>query len=198
MPSGDVIVDQLTVIANEWRWLAVTWHAAILAILVHAFLRRPSQRRVAGLLAVPMVSVGVLAAWAGNPFNAITFMLLALLLTVVVATHLDNRPCALGSGFQAGAGLLLFAFGFLYPHFLVAETWTAFVYMSPFGLLPCPTLAVVTGISLLFGAFGSRRWTGTLIVALFVYGGIGVLALGVWMDAMLIAGAVALLRPNSE
>jgi hypothetical protein len=197
MPSSDVILDQLTVIAHEWRWLAAAWHAAILVILVHAFLRRPSQRRLARLLAVPMVSVCVLAGWAGNPFNAITFMLLALLLAVV-ATQLDNWPCALGSRFQAGAGLLLFAFGFFYPHFLVAETWTAFVYMSPFGLLPCPTLAVVTGISLIFGSFGSRRWSGTLMPALLVYGGIGVGVLGVWMDAVLIAGAVALLRPNSE
>jgi hypothetical protein len=196
MPSSDVILDQLTVIANEWRWLAAVWHAAIMAILVHAFLRRPSQRKVGMLLAVPMLSVGVMAVWVSNPFNAIAFMLLALSLAVV-ATHLDSRSCALGSRFQAGAGLLLFAFGFLYPHFLAKEVWTAFVYMSPFGLLPCPTLAVVTGISLIFGSFGSRRWSATLMPALVVYGGIGVVVLGVWMDVVLIAGAVASLRPKA-
>lgn len=192
MPAADAILERLATIANEWRWLAAVWHAALLAILVHAVLRRPRQRTIAMLLAVPMISVSALAAWSGNPFNAVMFIVLALLLARA-AMRLDDRQRTVGSPFEAAAGLLLFAFGFLYPHFLAAESWLAYLYLSPVGLLPCPTLAVVTGISLIFGMFGSRRWAAILMVALIAYGGIGAVALGVWLDTMLIAGAAALL-----
>ena len=191
MPTPAAILNSATVIANEWRWLAAAWHALILVFLMHALWRRPPRRTTAMLLALPMFSVSAMAARSGNPFNAGTFMLLTLLLALA-ATRLDNRPIAVSSPPVAAVGALLFAFGFLYPHFLAAESWLSYVYMAPFGLLPCPTLAAVTGISLIFGAFGSRRWASTLVVALLLYGIIGVTVLGVWMDTMLVAGALAL------
>jgi amino acid permease len=54
---------------------------------------------------------------------------------------------------------------------------------------------VVTGISLIFNAFGSRLWAAGSMAALLTYGLIGVVVLGVWIDAMLIVGALTLIRP---
>ena len=185
------ILDQLGAIANEWRWLAAAWHGVILFMLLFALIQHPPQRTLAMLLVLPLLSVSAMAAWAGNPFNAVVFMLFAVLLAGA-AMRLDDRRSAEGSPLQVVAGVMLFGFGFLYPHFLSSDARTAYLYMSPFGLLPCPTLAVVSGISLILGAFGSGRWAGTLMLGLLLYGGIGVLVLGVWIDTMLIAATAAL------
>ena len=185
------ILDQLTVIANEWRWLAAAWHIIIVAIVTFGLLQRARQRTIAMLLVLPLISVSAMAAWAGNPFNAIVFMVLALVLARA-AMRVDDRRSARGSPLQVTAGIVVFAFGFVYPHFLITQCRVEYVYMSPFGLLPCPTLAVVTGVSLVFGVFASRRWAGTLMIALIVYGGIGAVVLGVWIDTMLIAAAAPL------
>jgi hypothetical protein len=74
---------------------------------------------------------------------------------------------------------LLFAFGWGYPHFLDAKQWTAYLYAAPLGLLPCPTLSTVIGLTLMLGIFRSKPWSITLAVAAFVYGAVGVFVLRV-------------------
>ena len=41
----------------------------------------------------------------------------------------------------------------------------AYAYASPFGLLPCPTLSVVIGLTLIFGGLQSTAWSVLLIAA---------------------------------
>ena len=197
MPAPEVILNGLAVIANEWRWLAIAWHAAVVAILIYALSRRPLQRTLAMLLTLPLVSVSALAWWSGNPFNGIAFLSLALVMGLA-ATRMDQRAITVGRRSRVAIGILLLGFGFVYPHFLQTHSWTSYLYASPLGLIPCPTLAAVAGISLIFNTFGSRLWAAGLTVALLAYGVIGMVALGVWMDAMLIVGAVTLLRPQFD
>jgi hypothetical protein len=83
-------------------------------------------------------------------------------------------------------------FGVAYPHFLRTDSWSTFIYAAPFGVLPCPTLAAVVGLAMLAGLYRFRRWSGLLIVAAGVYGGIGVFRLDVVLDYGLIASTVAL------
>ena len=196
MPSPDAILNSAAVIANEWRWLAIGWHAAIVVLLLPALSRRLSQPSMAMLIGLPIASVSTMAWWSGNPFNGTVFMVLALLM-LIAATRLEKRTLAVGRPSYAAAGSVLLIFGLVYPHFLAASSWTSYLYASPFGLLPCPTLAGVAGLSLMFGAFGSRRWASGAALALLTYGIIGVAVLGVWIDVMLIAGALVLLRPAS-
>ena len=89
-------------------------------------------------------------------------------------------------------GVLLVAFGWTYPHFLKAESWTAYVYATPFGLLPCPTLSTAIGVTLVFGVLRSAPWSTVLAVAGITYGAIGVFSLGVTLDYGLLAGATVL------
>ncbi len=84
------------------------------------------------------------------------------------------------------------AFGWAYPHFLITDTWTAYAYASPFGLLPCPTLSVVIGITLIFGGLHSRGWSVPLFGAAILYGWIGIFRLSVSLDIGLFAGAILL------
>ncbi len=192
MPSSSEILEGLGSIASEWRGLAVAWHVAW-AVVVIALLAgwRPSQRLAGALLAAPLVSVSALAWAGGNPFNGTLFALLAAVL-VVVGLSLPRKAVGLGRPWAVAAGVLLTAFGWVYPHFLGGGSWVRYAYAAPLGLVPCPTLSAVIGAAMAAAGLGSRPWSLTLAAAGVVYGLIGWLRLGVTIDVVLLAGALAL------
>jgi CHASE2 domain-containing sensor protein len=88
--TPEQILAGLRDIANNWRGLAVIWHAyfAVLAcgLLVGA---RPSRRVVGILLTVPLLSVSALAWLSGNPVNGTFFSLTGIGL-LAIAVHLPR------------------------------------------------------------------------------------------------------------
>ncbi|HEU5255113.1 MAG TPA: hypothetical protein VFU28_03935, partial [Vicinamibacterales bacterium] len=66
------------------------------------------------------------------------------------------------------------------------------LYASPFGILPCPTLAVVIGVTLMGRPLMAVRWHAIVIVAGLLYGAIGVFRLGVVLDWGLLLASLAL------
>lgn len=192
MPSPHEILDGLTAVANGWRVLAVGWHV-LLAIAAAALLAgwRPANRSAAPLLILPLVSVSALAWHSGNPFNGATFAALALALGWI-ARRMSWTRISGSSPWLAAPGALLLAFAWVYPHFLRTETWWEYAYAAPLGLLPCPTLSAVIGVTLLLRLLESTSWSLTVAVAGLAYGVIGVVRLGVALDAALIAGAAIL------
>ena len=96
-----------------------------------------------------------------------------------------------------GLGGSLVAFGWLYPHFLESKPLIAYFAAAPTGLVPCPTLAVLIGVTLLKPQWFSRVWATTLAAYGLFYGVFGALRLHVWLDLGLIAGAALLLRVTS-
>ena len=192
MPTPDAILASATTIANDWRSLAAVWHFA-LALLVMFLLagRRPSARTLALASAAPLVSVAALAWTAGNPFNGLVFAALAAAL-LVTALRCSSRPVRIASDVDMVLGSGFIAMGWVYPHFLDATSPVEYVFQAPFGLLPCPTLLVVSGLTMMFGSFDSRAWRSLVAGAALIYGGIGVGVLGVTIDLALIASGVAL------
>jgi hypothetical protein len=192
MPSSETILEGLTTIANAWRALSLGWHLVfgILALLVVSG-SRPSKPLVALLLATPVVSVSALAWIEANPFNGIIFAILAVAL-VRIALSLPRDPIAVEPGPLLVFGTVLVGFGWTYPHFLEANSWTSYLYAAPLGLVPCPTLSLLVGVSLIVGSFESKAWANTVAAAALVYGLIGVFTLGVAIDAVLLAGAIVL------
>jgi hypothetical protein len=131
-------------------------------------------------------------AWSiGNPFNGSAFATLALSL-VLAARRFPNRRVEFGPGAQVAAGAALLAFGWTYPHFVKVGHWTGYLYAAPLGLLPCPTLSAAIGVTLALFGLRSRAWSVALAAVGFLYGVIGVFALGVSLDYALLGGAVAL------
>ena len=65
-----------------------------------------------------------------------------------------------GRGWRRVVGTAMVAFGWVYPHFSSDPSLFAYFYGAPTGLLPCPTLSLVIGLSLLARGFGVmfRRW----------------------------------------
>ena len=192
MPSADAILASATTIANEWRTVAVAWHAVLLVLCTACACGwRPSPRVAAYVLSAPLLSVSA-AAWAwGNPFNGTVFA--ALFLVVVrLARRLSADPVSFGTPILVTLGIVLVAFGWGYPHFLKTDHWMTYAYAAPLGVLPCPTLSVAIGATLICGLLGSVAWSVTLAAAGLVYGAIGVFVLGVQLDYALLAGALVL------
>jgi hypothetical protein len=192
MPSPEAILSVAAATANEWRMLAIGWHAFLATFVLGLLIGwRPSNRFAGYMLTAPLVSVSILAWVAGNPFNGTTFAALALLL-IGFASRLSKEPVNVASSLLLLPGALLVAFGWTYPHFLTANHWTAYTYAAPFGLLPCPTLSAVIGLTLVLGMLRSKPWSMTLAAAGLIYGAIGVFNLGVVLDYGLLAGGAGL------
>ena len=192
MPSSEAILGGLTAIANDWRELAVGWHLLAAGAIVGMCAGwRPTNRAMALLLILPLISVSAMAWSSANPFNAATFAALALVLGSI-ASRIGSRPVRLSQPWLVVPGALLLMFASVYPHFLHARTWAEYIYAAPLGLIPCPTLSAVIGITLILGLLESRTWSLTVAVIGLAYGAIGIFRLGVRIDVVLLAGAAAL------
>lgn len=192
MPSATDILSGLTRIADQAIALAIVWHAVIALTLVALLLGwRPSRRLAGVLLATPLLSVAVLAAAHGNPFNAALLGLVALLLGAI-GLRLGHERVTRRAGWATVAGVVFIAFGWVYPHFLESRSVLTYLYAAPTGLIPCPSLTLVIGFALLSGGLGTRAWALVLASAGAFYGLFGALRLGVWLDVILIAAAAAL------
>ena len=143
------------------------------------------------LLALPIASVGFIAIFTSNPFNAIVFLLSAVIL-LIIGYRLPSESIKVRSDLAGIIGVLMILFGWVYPHFLNDASLWQYLYAAPTGLVPCPTLSIVIGFTLLFGGFGSRKWMLVLSVIGLFYGVVGFFRLGVQLDMGLIAGALVL------
>lgn len=190
MPSPADILENLATIANDWRGVAIFWHL-FLGVLVFSLVAgwRPSRRLIGVLLAAPLASVSALAWASGNPFNGTAFAALSLILAIV-AIRLPSGAVRIGSMPLLIPGALLVGFGWVYPHFLETDEWTSYLYAAPLGLLPCPTLSSIIGVSLIVDLLGSRTWALVLTTVGVLYGLIGALQLGVNIDVVLAVGAL--------
>jgi hypothetical protein len=193
MPTASQIVAGLTAVANDNLGTALGWHLVLGGAIVSIGMGwRPSRRTAFMLMSGLPASVSGFAFQYGNPFNGVAFGLLTgVLLANAVgpdATLLKTRtPGAMA------IGSALIAFGWLYPHFLQYQPMFTYAFAAPTGLIPCPTLAVLTGVTLMLQRGLSRNWSVVLGIFGLFYGAFGVLRLGVWLDVGLLAGALYLL-----
>jgi hypothetical protein len=186
------LLTALGAIANDWRWLAIGWHllfAALFLALLAGW--RPRARLLGLVLVAPLLSVSVVAWLSGNPFNGTMFALLAAALLSSVASFSHLSMTFMPSAWRAAGGAIA-VFGWTYPHFARTDSWMTYLYASPFGLLPCPTLAVVIGVTLMVRHLTAIGWQAVLIVAGLLYGAIGVFRLGVVLDWGLLLASSAL------
>lgn len=191
MPPPDEIVAGLRTISSRWFVYGVLWHVMAAAALIAASQRwRPSPQLSGLMLIAPLVSVSVFAWAVGNPFNGGVFLALAAVLALIswraVPMALQRKPWA------TRLAALLIVFAWVYPHFL--EGWPSITYLiaSPLGLVPCPSLALVMGLTLLGYGPAGRAWSLVLAAAGLFFGVFGALRLGVRGDLILVLGAIGL------
>lgn len=193
MPAPPEILAALAGLAQRWQELAMAWHAYIVALgLAAGFGWRPANRVAALLLLAPLASAAALAGLSGNPFNA-AVLGAATVGLATLAWRVPAARLALSSPGNVLAGMLLVVFGLVYPHFLAPASLLTYLHSAPVGIVPCPTLAVITGASLATGSFGSRAWSVLLGAVATFYGLFGALRLGVALDWTLLFGVALLL-----
>jgi len=185
------LLTGLGAIANDWRWLAIVWHVAFAGLFLALLVGwRPGARLLGVVLGAPLLSVSVVAWLSGNPFNGMMFAALAAALVWSV-TRLGNASVILAQSTSIAAAYGVILFGWAYPHFVRVDSWVTYLYASPFGILPCPTLAVVIGVTLLVRNLTAIGWQAALMLAGLIYGAIGVFRLGVLLDwGLLLASAM--------
>jgi len=192
MPSTDVILAGLSETANTYRWAAVAWHVLLSALVVASLAGwRLSTRVIAWFAVASILSVSALS-WASNlPFNGIAFAALAI---VLAAAAMRTRRVAIefDRSWRIMPGAALVILGWTYPHFLSTESWTEYLYAAPFGLVPCATLSVVIGLTLMIRNIGTAAWSAPLAAAGVLYGVVGVFVLHVLLDVGLLSGALVL------
>lgn len=191
MPGPDEILAGLREISFRGLGIAVLWHLLVGAGLLFFWKRgRPGVRVSGALLIAPLISVSVFAWLYGNPFNGTVFALLAGVLALI--TWQSARVEVERQSWATTLGAMLIAFAWIYPHFLEGRSQFAYLIAAPMGLIPCPTLSLVIGLSLLGYGPAGRGWSFTLgLVGLF-YALFGALRLGVMIDLALLAGALGL------
>lgn len=193
MPTASEILEGLATIAESWKALAVLWHVYCALLLGFALFGRRAQNRLVAALLIPLLaSVSVLAWISGNPFNGAVLGVLSITL-VALLRNMSRRPVEAARPPWLLLGLALFVFGWAYPHFLERHPAAIYLYAAPLGLIPCPTLSMVVGVTSLFSGLHSRPWSLVLSSAALFYGVFGALRLGVTIDWVLAAGGIGLL-----
>lgn len=192
MPTAAEILALLEKTSNELFPVAIGFHVLIVALLVVLIRKwQPTDRVVGILLTSPLLLVSVIAWIYRNPFTGILFLLFFCLL-FITAIRLSGSRVDFAQGTWLFFSIFLIAFGWFYPHFLDDRPWL-YLFAAPTGIIPCPTLSLVIGFTLLFKHFNSKPYALLLSIISLFYGLFGAFRLGVMIDVVLIAGAILLL-----
>ena len=193
MPKKEDIINGLQSIVNDYSTFAIIWHALFYLLLAALIFNwGPSNRLLGIMICLPLISVAVFAWLNGNPFNGSLFTLMAILICIF-SVRGSNEPVVVSQLPFMIIGILMIVFGLVYPHFIQASSFLKYLYASPVGLVPCPTLSVLIGFLLLYNGLGSQSLTLTFIVFGLFYGLFGALKLSVYLDIFLVFGSVSLL-----
>ena len=193
MLTKEEILAGLTTLANEYSTIAIIWHVILLIIITALFAGwKPGNSLMILLFSSLLMSVSVFSASQGNLFNAAIFGFLVIM--SIYSTFKSGEGIISGDvSWPDIAGLVLIIFGLGYPEFLSTDSTLEYAYAAPTGLIPCPTLSVVTGFALVYKGFKSHVWALTIGSAGMFYGLFGMFYLGMYIDWFLVAGATALL-----
>ena len=193
MLKAEEIIRGLHSIANQYSAFAIFWHVIfylLIALLIAQW--QPSNRLFAMMICLPLLSVAVFAWIYGNPFNGTLFLILSVLI-MIFGYRIQPGNIFLSSFPFYLFGIIMIIFGLVYPHFLETGSFIKYLYASPVGLIPCPTLSIIIGFVLIYNGFGSQSFTLTFVVFGLFYAVFGVLKLAVYLDLFLLFGSLALL-----
>jgi hypothetical protein len=191
MPAPHQILEQLTRLATEGRMLGLIWHLALLVGLALVVAKKWESRASLAVAAVfPMFTASLVAFAVGNWVNGLVLDLGALTM-VVISRKFTGTPIEIGRPIPFTVGVATMLYAVFYTHFTSIHSWTD-VWMTPIGVLPCPTMALVIGLGLMAGGFRSRAWSLTAAVLGLGYSLFGVFVLKVQWDLGLFAASVVM------
>lgn len=144
------------------------------------------------------------AAYYGNPFHIITFVIIAVLCIIFQWKDKAYRQENIETGKKnilnifSIAFLIFFALGIWYPEFTKVNLIKS-VLLSPLGVVPCPTLLCSLSFMNLFRRCFSKKTIWTAITFTIIYGIIGTFVFHVYFDiALLVLAAISIISIMSS
>jgi hypothetical protein len=150
MPKTEDIINGLQRIVNDYSTFAIIWHAVFYFLLIALAAKwQPSNKLLVLFICLPLLSVAIFAWLSGNPFSGIFFSIITVLI-IILGLIASNQPIQTSQVPFMVTGILMIVFGLIYPHFINADSFLKYLYASPVGLIPCPTLSILIGFLLLY------------------------------------------------
>ena len=189
--NGQVIVKYLEMVANSNLWVNFLMHLVVFITITVIFTAKSNQfKRLVfqAALTVLFLSVTVNAIIHGNPFHIVTFAILAVTALAQLCLGKKNIDITRSKTTLAIAFFFIFI-GIWYPDF-IQKNLLILLFVSPVGVIPCPTLLTTLGLMTLGASSLSK--TQYIIIAIMglIYGIIGVFVLKVYLDITLLVLAI--------
>lgn len=189
--NGQAIVKYLEIVANGSLLVNFFMHVVVLFTLAIILISNNEKLRrlvFQAALSVLFLSVTVNAIIYGNPFHAATFVILTVTALVQLCLGKKNIEITRSRGTLAIALLFIFL-GIWYPEFIEKNLFML-LFVSPVGVIPCPTLLTTIGLmTLVSSGLSKTQYIITAIMGL-IYGIIGVFILNVYLDLTLLVLAI--------
>lgn len=184
--NAESILNYLSMVSNQNIYLNLIMHVITFLSIPSIFLLKNKRMQKAvfnGLVFILTLSVTVNAFINGNPFHLATFAILS----IIALRELIGRNQVVISASNNVTIFVAFIFLFIgvwYPEF-VHTTPLAMLFISPMGIVPCPTLIVILSLfSLNSSGISKIQYIATIIIGA-VYAVIGVFLFKVYLDAAL-------------
>lgn len=184
------LIGYLTMVSNNNLVINFVIHVMILvSIALIYFLKDESKKKVVlnSSLLILFLSVTVNALIFGNPFHVITFSILTVF-TGIELIRGNNGFIAPQINARTIIAMIIIMIGLWYPEFVEANV-VSNLFVSPLGVVPCPTLLTALGLLNLYYPNVSKRQLIITTIFGIIYGFVGTFKLGVYLDISLI-GAV--------
>ncbi len=182
------ILDFLTRASNQSLPLNGLMHVLVLAAVISLFIKAGSRtkRLVFDVtLLILFSSVAAMSLLVGNPFNFGTFAILAFTAAIEVFRG-KNQVDTPKNDFNTYLAFAFILTGFVYPEFTRTSPWLL-PFVSPVGIVPCPTLLVTMGmLNLILPGASKLQYMVTTVIGT-IYAVIGVFVLRVYLDVTLLA-----------
>ena len=185
--NAESILNAIHAAANTSQVVNLVMHLLVLGAVLSLFsISNVKVKRYVfdGTLFILAASVATISIVNGNPFNLITFVIIAIvsIIEVIRGKNWVSRPKMNPNSIACFVFILV---GFVYPEFVNANALVLPI-VSPLGAIPCATLLVILGmLNLLVPQVNKTQFIVTTMLGLF-YGVTGVFQLKVYLDIALL------------
>lgn len=184
--NKEVILQFLPMLANKYLYINALMHLLVFFTVAMIFMPHIKFKKTVFniLILVLMLSISILSIVNGNPFNFLTFFVLSVFAFIEIIKA-KNEITTPKISIKTILCLVFILIGMWYPHFVNAHP-ALLIFLSPVGVLPCPSLYVLLGLlNLYHPQVNKSLFTATALIGLF-YGITGVFVLNVALDIPLL------------
>lgn len=185
------ILEYLGNVSNNSLMHNFTLHLITLGLLlIYIFSMKAKWRTTAMncIVAVLTLSVTATAFINGNYFHVLTFLILSVI-SVIELFIRKNEYAQFKLNFTTVISFAFILIGLWYPEFVTVSKLKCLLF-SPVGIVPCPTILVILGITSLKKSKTNSLQQITVLTLGLIYGIIGTFKLRVYLDITLIAGII--------